>query len=180
MKIQYALLPIVMLTGCSKEAVLPDPASVTVNVKSQSGWKTESLNGDYSIQFPDDYEGNGMVGFEGPTFSKSRTDKHVTFSYFFCGPTVCSPYGESIPIPYPSILYPTTVLFATMTLDKSVAFKRNGQLQAVFYFIRNAKTQGVLYLADPNAGILKESVNVSYTYDLHSEVLGILQTIQPK
>jgi hypothetical protein len=119
-----------------------------------------------------------MVGFEGPTFSKSRIDKQITFGYFFCGSTICSPYGQPITTTSAS-LYPPTVVYANTTLDKSVAFKRDGQLQAVFYFSGKAKMQGVLYLREVEGGFLRELLNVSYPDDHQAEVLGILQTIQP-
>jgi hypothetical protein len=178
MKKRRTLLFLFLLTGCSKEAILPDSASTTLNVTNQKTWTTEPLNGEYTIQFHDNYEGNGMVGFEGPTFSKSRIDKQITFGYFFCGSTICSPYGQPITTTSAS-LYPPTVVYANTTLDKSVAFKRDGQLQAVFYFSGKAKMQGVLYLREVEGGFLRELLNVSYPDDHQAEVLGILQTIQP-
>ena len=179
MKTRFVFFMLVLSTGCTKEAVLPAPGSTDLTVMNQPGWKTESLNPDYTIQFSDRYEGNGMVGFEGPTFSKNRVDKQITFSYFFCGSTICSPYGQPITIPFTG-LYPSTVVYAGTTLDKFVAFKRDGQLQAVFYFSEKAQTQGVLYLKEIKGGLLRESLNVSYPYNQRAEVLGILQTIQPK
>ena len=124
MKIRYSLLFIVMLIGCQKPIL---------DVTNQLTWKTEPLNGEYTIQFPGGYEGPGMVGFEGPTFGKNRIDKQVTFGYFFCGPTTCGPYGQPIIKPYGSS-FPSTIVYANRTLNKSITFKRDGQLQAVFYF----------------------------------------------
>lgn len=171
------LLWLIVLSGCKNGVVLPDQDSTSLPVKNRSDWHTESLNEDYTIQFPASYEGNGMVGFEGPTFSKGEPGKQVSFSYSFCGPLMCSSYGSAILVPYPSIPYPTSVTFENTYLDRTVAFKYNDQLQAVFYFTSQGK--GLLYLKNPKRGLLMQSLNVTYPYDLHSEVLGILQSIQP-
>jgi hypothetical protein len=175
----YFLLTLLFgLTGCKKESVLPDVNSLEILVASQPTWKTESLNEDYTIQFPAQYEGNGMVGFEGPTYSKNRSDRKVVLSYFFCGPLLCSSYGPAIQTPYPSIPYPTSVTLSNTVLDHSVAIRRGGQLEGVFYFAKVGK--GLLYLKSKHSGLLMQSLTVDYEYSLHTEVLGILQTIQPR
>lgn len=95
-------------------------------------------------------------------------------------PLFCSSYGEVIPIPFLSIPYPPTAMFDKEVLDQTVEIRNNGQIQAVFYFTMKSQTQGLMYLKDPHGGLLRQSVQVSYPYNLLSEVLGILQTIQPK
>ncbi|GAB3493792.1 hypothetical protein GCM10027341_09500 [Spirosoma knui] len=174
------LLVLLSLTGCQKNTDLPDPASFTLVVANQPHWKVEPLNGYYAIQFPPGYEGNGMVGFEGPIFSKNRIDKQAQFAYAFCGSLSCSSYGPALPTPYPSVPYPSTVTVGSLVLDQSVAIFRDNQLQAVFYFSKKPQTQGVLYLKEAGTGVLRQSLSVSYDSALHSEVLGILQTIRPE
>lgn len=171
------LLFLTIIFGChnEKQTVLPDPASTMLNVATQPTWKTEPFNEDYTIQFPAGYEGNGMVGFEGPTFGKNRADKQVLFRYFFCSPSFCSSYGEAIPVPYPP-----TIMVDKEALDQIIEIRNNEQIQTVFYFTKKSQTQGLLYLKDPYGGSLRQSVQVSYPYNSLAEVLGILQTIRPK
>ncbi|GAB3558421.1 hypothetical protein GCM10027577_49380 [Spirosoma fluminis] len=180
MQKRLALFLLLFAAGCKKDIGLPDPASSTLTVASHPHRKAEPLNGDYSIQFPPGYEGNGMVGFEGPVFVKNRMDKQATFTYSFCSSLSCSPYGPAIPIPYPSVSYPPTLTLANTVLDQAVAIMRDNQLQAVFYFTKEPQALGVVYLKDVHGGVLKQSLSIQYTFNLHSEVLGILQTIQPR
>lgn len=178
MRLSSLLILSFVFFGCTKESVLPDANSTELLVTSQSTWQTESLNEEYTIQFPAHYEGNGMVGFEGPTFSKNRSDGTATLSYFFCGPLLCSSYGPNLLTPNPSMLYPTAVTVSNRLLDRSVAIRQDDQLLAVFYFTVEGK--GLLYLRSKKSGLLMQSLTVDYSYSLHAEVLGILQTIQPR
>ncbi len=162
-----------VLVGCHNKDVSPASSTGTLNSTSQSGWTTERLNSDYTVQFPTGYTGNGAVGFEGLTFSKTRKDGKAQFHYSFCGPTFCSEYGQPLPNPVPA-----RVIAGSLTLNKSVALNRNGQTQGIFYYAEQDKTSGRLYLL--NDGQLKESLTIQYEYSLQNEVLAILQTIQPR
>ncbi|WP_461129056.1 hypothetical protein [Spirosoma aerophilum] len=75
-------------------------------------------------------------------------------------------------------MYPPSVTVASRLLDRSVAIRQDDLLQAVFYFTTEGK--GLLYLRSKKSGLFMQSLTVDYTYDLHSEVLGILQTIRPR
>lgn len=169
MKIFFFFL-LLTLTACHGDAILVSPNSLPV--VRQSNWRSEILNGSYTIQFPNTYTGNGAVGFEGYTFHKNRLDAKATFAYAFCGTTFCASYGQPLSNPLPP-----TITFANTVLNKRVQFERNGQLQAFFYYAQADQTAGLLFLRDGNQ--FKESLNMQYAYSLQSEILRILQTIQP-
>ena len=41
-------------------------------LKQTEGWQTENFKSKYTIQFPADYTGTGMIGFEGNIFYKKK------------------------------------------------------------------------------------------------------------
>lgn len=163
------LIPLIFIAGCHTDAVLPDANSSTLSATSQPGWKTESLNEDYTIQFPKSYIGGIRQTIEGPQFMKYREDQKASFN----GQLPPLSYGLSLAQPRPD-----TIMFSTIPLTKTVTFERNGQIQSVFYYTQQAKTFGQVYVLKNTQ--LRACLTVSYTYDIQSEVLGILQTIQPK
>lgn len=159
-------LLLITLTSCGPEAVLPDPASTVLDVRSQPGWKTEKLDDTYVIQFPDNYKGGIGPTIEGPEFSLVRNDQNVYF--------LASILSRGIPLPTPQ---PNSIAHLKLVLDRTVAFYRDGKVQGVFYFADQPKTTGKMYLLQN--GQLTFSMLVQYDFPTHQEVLGILQTIQP-
>ena len=163
----YSLLS---LLGCNQNsAVLPDATSTTIDVRNQPGWDTERLDDDYVIQFPNSYKGGIGPTIEGPEFSLRREDQRV---YFLASRILTGGY---FPLANPR---PDSIQYTNLSLNRTVAFQHNGQTQGLFYYSRQPKSQGQLYLL--RNGQLVFSMTVQYDADLYQEVLGILQTIQPR
>lgn len=170
MKMICTLVLSILLTGCRKDAVLPDPTSTTLDVMSQPAWKTERLDDTYFIQFPKNYKGGIQPTIEGPEFSLLRDDPGAYF---------LSPYSIRLtgntPLPTPQ---PDSITHGNLVLNKSVLFRREGQVQGLFYYAEQPQTLGKMYLLQN--GRLGFTILVQYDFASHQEVLGILQTIQPK
>lgn len=160
---------LVSLIGCNRENVLPDINSTIINVQSQPTWQTKPLNAEYSIQFPKSYKGGIGPTIEGPQFSLQNEDASV----YLLDPLPFSGGGTPLPTPPPS-----SMVYGNLTLDKTVLFRRNNQTQGILYYARQPQTRARFYLL--RNGQLVYNLVVRYNFDLHREVLGILQTIQPR
>lgn len=85
-------LALTVIVACGKE----DTDTDCIQTAENPEWITEDFKPvTHTIQFPDDYSGVGLTGFEGPIFFKFNQDSSVFFSYSFCGPLFCEDYGAS-------------------------------------------------------------------------------------
>lgn len=168
----FALL-LVCVLGCNRNRndILPDANSTVVDVNRQPNWRTEPIDATYAIQFPSTYRGGIGSTIEGPEFSLQKKDGKV----YFLAPyhIALSGGGDVLPTPVPS-----SIPYLRIALDRTVTFRRDGQTQGIFYYVQQPQPRGHLYLL--KNGQLRYSLLVQYSADLHREVLGILQTIQPQ
>lgn len=169
MRLLIVLFIITGLAACKQEAALPLVNSTVIEVKGQASWQTERLDDTYVIQFPSDYKGGIGPTIEGPEFSLVRNDQRV----YFLGAGSFS--GAALPLPTP---LPERIDLGNVTLNRLVTLRRDGQTQGLFYYAEQPKTWGRLYLLKD--GQFGYSMTVQYNIELHREVLGILQTIQPR
>ena len=66
MKIQYMSFILLIVCSCNDNEEQIDMDCV--ENKQMGYWITELFKSNYTIQFPSNYEGQGMVGFEGNIF----------------------------------------------------------------------------------------------------------------
>ncbi len=172
MKNLIVLLPLLLLlSSCKKDIVIISDSN---ELQQQPAWKSEKLKADYSIQFPDYYDGGYVQGFEGGTFDKLRDDTrlHCTYSYsnglqyFDFGDTLVDESIDSI-----------SVGDLLLVLPYRISLTENGDTVGILFYndVWSVST-GVLYWKD--AGVFKNALRISYANDLKEEMLTILKTIR--
>ena len=182
------------LMGCDKDdAVVPTDENKR-QVTTQVGWDTETFKeNDLSIQFPNNYEGDGAIGFEGLVFNKNRADGRVVMAYFYCGALYCDPLGDDfLPTEPPAELALVDPLLNTqgpIVFDEYYTFS-NGESIVAYLYLR-ACLPGLiidgpviedgayarLFLPDGN-GQFMEALDIVFDYAELEEVLNIVGTIQ--
>ncbi len=160
----------------------------SVEIETNPDWTTIDFKPNYTIQFPEFYSGNGMVGWEGTVFSMEREDESIRFSYNYCSSVYCEEFGselyEDIPLQYTEYRHPDIWGFSP---PNSYFHKTQ--------FIENEKVKGHLYFTEPtdhqptnangiyhmlHRGSFREAVSVTFPFGSESEVIEILKTIQPR
>ena len=146
--------------------------------KQMDNWITESFKSNYSIQFPSNYIGHGMIGFEGYTFSKIRSDSLVDFRYFYCSSGFyCEDFGDSLSDPLPSSIFAYNWNYnEEVELTKQVLFCENEDVTALLYYNIEEMAVGKLYMNID--GFYWEAVSVFYDINAYQEVKNILKTIK--
>jgi hypothetical protein len=132
------------LASCDKEEY--QISTDCVEVSDNTEWITENFKTNYIIQFPDNYEGSGMIGFEGKVFAKNRIDNKIEFNYSFCKPTYCSDFGEALKMPIPNSIKVKDKANNEVILNSKKEFCLNGSLIGVFYFNSEMSSTGKLYM----------------------------------
>ena len=79
-------------------------SNVCIPHAENPAWNTILFKNDHTIQFPNNYEGRGMVGFEGNTFIKQRSDNKIIFKYAYCGPLYCEEFGRELSLKLPDTI----------------------------------------------------------------------------
>ena len=173
-KILYILFILLIVCSCNDNDEQIDKNCV--ENKQIDNWITESFKSNYSIQFPSNYEGQGMVGFEGNMYSKIRSDSLVELSYMYCSPLYCEDFGAILFEPIPSSIFTYNKQNTEVELTEQVLFCQNDDETALFYHNMEDKAVGKLYMKID--GLYLEAVSVFYDIDEHQEIENILKTIK--
>lgn len=164
-----------LFISCKKDnSTINDCLSLELN----ANWASENFKRSYSIQFPSDYEGNGMVGFEGNVFSKSRKDKKIKFQYAFCSPLFCNDFGKELVNSNDSSISITDTNGQQLTLNKKINLCENDKVVGVYYYIDRPNALGKLFWKQENS--FREALTVEYEVAFQNEVEQILKTIKSK
>ncbi len=167
-----SILILCFWTACDDDAITP----TCMTMEQNTSWTAEDFKTDYTIQFPADYEGNGMVGFEGNIFSKNKTDNTITFSYFYCDGLWCADFGQdTLADPPPtSLTIPTTA--GNLTLSEKVEFcDGNDEVLAILYHNTEPTSGGRLYMKQGSDFL--EALDITYDANSFQEVVDIIKTI---
>jgi hypothetical protein len=184
-RVLYLILAIA-LVACKKEKTeaetetenpaVGEPASVSM--QQNTTWTTIPFKTNYTIQFPLNYTGVGMAGFEGNVFTKRRDDTTVVFKYTFCNGLRCNDFGGTLKSPAPATVeYRNGNLI--VPLDKRLAFHNaDSQRVAILYYVDWDYALGKLYWKEN--GEFREALDIMFTKARYPEVVEILKTIKRK
>lgn len=149
-----------------------------IQIAQNTDWTTENFKTDFTIQFPDNYEGNGMVGFEGNTFSKTRDDSKIEFEYFFCTGTFCYDFGSALEEPIPSSIIAEDKNRNNITLDSRREFCLDGNVTGYFYFNDKENSTGKYYMKRDS--VFLEALTIYFDYPEIQEIDNIIKSITEK
>ncbi len=178
LKLTACAITAIVIIACNKS----DDNTDCVTLEENSNWQSEMLIPQtHDIQFPDDYEGLGLTGFEGPIFFKHKPDSSVFFQYSFCGPLFCEPFGvcfdqdfdetEEVPLDWLSSYFDP--------LDIRQDFCDNGdKLRGMFFHNDRDEASGRYYMLVDT--MWKESLQVNFEIAKLEEVKNILATISER
>jgi len=142
---------------------------------SLNNWESEMFKTDYSIKFPDNYAGQGMIGFEGNTFHKVRNDSLVTFFYSYCSAVYCEDFGDTLSDPIPEELIVYNDKGVRYDLTNQVIFCNDNDDNGVLYFDENDDSFGMYYMYVNDMYL--EAVSVLFDSESANEIKEILGTI---
>ena len=169
----FVIIILLILSRCS----VTDEINVNQcqEIRQNPDWKTVQFKNAHTIQFPDSYTGNGLVGFEGNTFYMERKDGKVTLSYFYCGPLWCDEFGKTISSENPTFIFSKDRKGLDIKLDRILFFCFKGEIKGIFYYDSKTEATGSYYLAKDKG--YSEAVNISFNQEALEEVIDILSTI---
>lgn len=151
-----------------------EDADSCIEMRSQE-WQEEAFKPDFTIEFPDDYEGVGMTGFEGPIFFKNRIDSSVLLSYYYCSPLYCEAFGDTL-----SNIEIESFEFidqdgSVFLLDQKIEFCRNSETEAFLFHNSTDWTRGIYFMNPDEAW--QEALRLEFDNKEINEVVKILGTI---
>ncbi len=152
---------------------LPDNTEC-IQPGQNAAWETEPFKTDYTIQFPDGYEG-GIGGFEGNTFDKSSDETGIRFYYFFCSALFCEDFGDTLASPIPDSLI-TLHEGQTQILHGLIALCENNDVTGLLYYNDEPESVGEYYMKV--AGQFRHAVTISFPSVNLDIVLEIIKTIR--
>ena len=143
------------------------------------GWPKINFKSNYTIQVPNDFEGLGMNGFEGNTFSKYSPDYKIYLDYGYCSNGLfCFDFGNPLAHPAPDNIQILTKLSLSVTTNKIKYFCQNSDTLGLLYYTDNNNANGRLFWKDNN--IFKAALNVDFPLTEIETVDKIIGTIKGK
>lgn len=149
-----------------------------IEMSQNQNWATENFKTNYTIQFPGDYEGFGMVGFEGNTFRKNRDDEMIVLSYSYCGPLYCDDFGDTLGVPTPNSIMAKDENGGNVILNSKNEFCLNGSTIGILYYNTEINSTGIFFIKINNSYL--EGLTIFFTNTEYPEVQEILKTISKK
>jgi hypothetical protein len=141
------------------------------------GWPKINFKSNYTIQVPNEFEGLGMMGFEGNTFSKHSPDYKIYLDYGYCGNGLfCFDFGDPLAHPAPDYIQILTKLRLSVTTNKIKYFCQNSDTVGLLYYIDNDNANGRLFWKDNN--IFKAALNVDFSLTEITTVNKIIGSIK--
>lgn len=158
--------------GCKKD---PDfPNTDCIEMEQNPNFTTEDLNEEYTMQFPNDYQGEGLIVDEYAEFLKYSDD--VVIKYSFLCPTDCIKfYGGLLDHPIPNFVVGSTIDGITI-LNQKVEFCKNEMIEALFYHNSADLSFGILYLNVEDQYF--ESATIQFKKEKLGDVIAILSTLK--
>lgn len=171
----YIFTLLISISACKKEQILEKEEDLEV-------WFIEDFKPNYSVSFPDGYEGIGMYGFEGPMFMKTRTDNKVKLSYHYCHELGCELFDDTLANPFPAFVVALDLEEEEVILDNNTFIIVENDTIGLLYFNDKEFSTAVLYqkVENPLIGIhlgYYEGLSIFYNKSELSEVEEILMNI---
>jgi hypothetical protein len=171
----------IFLIACEKKEKLGPIQNGTIEAEctemsANTDWTTEKFKVRYSIQFPNNYEGPGVIaGFEGNTYFKKRLDDNIRIIYSYCGPTYCDDFGDSLALPFPNSITANDTENNQVNLASKQEFCLNGEVVGVFYYNTEVNATGKYFMKRDAAYL--EGTTIFYSNSEFQEVENIIKTI---
>jgi len=166
---------LLILTSCEKQELLE---SNSIEISQNPNWSTEDFKNNYIIQFPDNYEGYGMVGFEGNIFFKNRNDYNVEFNYYFCGLSYCNDFGNALAIPIPKSIMVVDKNNNEINLNSKTEFSFNDEIVGILYFNTELNSTGIYYMKQGTEYL--EGLSINFANSEYQELENIVKSIVEK
>jgi hypothetical protein len=163
---------LIFLFACEKNS------DTGINLTTVDGWSTIAFKANYTIQVPDGFEGTGMSGFEGNTFSKYSADYTINLYYGYCSDLFCSDFGDSLGNSVPKSVQVRISSGALITLDKREFFYQNSETVGILYYSGNDISRGRLFWKD--SGTLKAALEIDFNLSEIETVNKIIGSIKIK
>jgi hypothetical protein len=169
------IILLLVVISCDKGKEEINPIDCKVEISQNPDWNTENFKNNYTIQFPDNYEGHGMTGFEGNVFQKKRVDGKILFDYGFCSDTFCEDFGDPLAVPFPSAIIAKDLNGQDIALDSRKGFCLNGDIKGILYYNTEKDAVGKYFMKQGTGFV--EALTIQFDITELQEVNSIISTI---
>ncbi|HMR87859.1 MAG TPA: hypothetical protein PKD51_06880, partial [Saprospiraceae bacterium] len=166
-----------LVASCTKEEKTSDTNIICINMEANPNFPTEAFKDGYTIQFPSEYTGDGLLIDESATFEKkSGTDLY--FSYLYSSPVDGLIYfGQKLATPIPDKLQ-----ILSQSLTGNLALKKefclNDEIEAILYYNLETNTTSFGKLFMKHNDWYYEGLNVTFRAELLDELEAVIKTIR--
>jgi len=162
-----------IIASCDKEE-MPEQSDC-IEMSENSNRTTEDFKTNFTIQFPNNYEGTGMVGFEGNIFNKKRIDDKVELTYSFCGSLYCDDFGDALEVLIPNSIIAKDKENNEVILNSKKEFCLNGNIKGVLYYNTELSSIGKYYIKQDSEYL--DGLTIYFNNTEYQEVENIIKTI---
>lgn len=149
-----------------------------IEISQNPDWKTEDFKTSFTIQFPDNYEGVGMTGFEGNSFSKKRNDGKIELEYYYSNGAYSLDFGIALNGSIPDSIDSKDKSRSETILAIRKEFCSNNDIIGYFYFNEEVNSTGKYFMKRDS--VYLEGLKVYFNSTELQEVENIIKTVVEK
>ena len=181
-KIIFLLLIIASCVGCKKDNGMENSACNKLTIVNS--WTKINFKANYTIQVPPGFNGLGMAGFEGNTFSKFSDDTTIILESGYCNDLFCNDFGDTLQITIPSSIKIKDNSNNLITLDKIQRFCQNEETVGVLFYSNDSFSKSKLYFNSrlywKDNGLFKQAMQIKFPPSGLETVNKIIETIKSR
>ncbi len=175
--ILYILTLSMVIVSCRK--VEPDePSNNCTKLTSIDSWPQIDFKSNYTIQIPEDFEGPGMVGFEGNIFNKNSKDEKISLNYAYCTALWCIDFGDTLQSPVPETIKIIGGYDMPVNLNMRIQFCKDSDIKGILYFNDEDIASGRLYWMEDN--LFRQALELNFHITELETVVKIMTTIKER
>ena len=126
----------------------------------------------YTIQFPNNFSGNGLTVQEWASFEMVSNENTKFYFNYFCDVDCIKFFGSKLNNPIPSeIRHPVS----NVVLDKKINFCINEGIESILYYNTLIESSGILYMKVDS--FFYDGLLIDFKYNNLNEVINIIKTI---
>lgn len=182
MRILFILLTSLLffIISCCKKEECSTTFTDCIQMEQNENYKTEAFKEGYTIQFPKNYTGKGLIIQEVVDFQKESPDD-IQFSYVYLSPVDKAIYfGKILANPIPEKLEISSQTLSE-NLDLKIEFCIDNEIVAILYYNINinAGSNGKLYIQHNDW--FYEGLTIKFQNECQlEEIISVIKTIVKK
>ena len=166
---------IFLIVACEKAEPSQESKVLCVEMEENDDYLTEDFKEGYTIQFPEEFSGEGLEISLTASFVKT-SDDNINFAYnYLCNTDCILFFGDQLEEPYPDeMLSASQAIWEN--LDARMDFCIDNDIEAILYYNSTSLSRAKLFMQQDDG--FYEGLVIEFSIDQLDRIVSIIKTIR--